>query len=318
MATSLDEFRSEISRIWPLLRTIKWGDPTFTPEKAYVTAVFSKIAYLHIPSFEVRYHPLAKIIPCLTYRELLALGTSLDARAFLRSLEFADQFVVERTHVVAVGVCTSKVIFVALRGTRPLYISDWMIDFKLTRTATHVDYNGHHSVAFHSGFYLTITDCLDQIASEIQKRISYGATPTPVYVVGHSLGGAMAAIAHALSQTTFYSHYNYGLKMMAMINTHSCFTFGMPRYGDSEATYNLRSPFHTYNDGDLIPGLPPRGLGFENAPLEYRAVEDGPVNMMPQDRQGFGWWLSRMPLRGASNHLIESYITRLRKAAGTS
>jgi hypothetical protein len=314
MTSSLRRFKNEFSRIWPLLNRINWQAVPFTPEKAYVTAVFSKIAYLTIPHFEVRYHTLAKVIPCLTYRQLLASGRTQDIREFLRALDFGNAFVVTTHYVVAVGVITPHVIIIALRGTRPLYISDWMIDFNSIRTTTQVN---SWEVKLHSGFFVAMTDCLDEIAFELQKRTGSGSPQTPIYVVGHSLGGALAAIAHALSRTTFSSYHRYGLAKTAALNTHSSFSFGMPRYGDNRAISNLRTPFHIYNDRDLVPGVPTKWMGFESVPIEYRSGEGGSLNQKAQDRQSLRWWFSRVHLaRGVRHHLIERYIRRLGKAAG--
>ncbi len=316
MTSSLIRFRNELSRIWPVLNRIKWQDVPFTSKKAYVTAVFSKIAYLSIPHFEVRYHTLAKVIPCLSYQQLLASGRTHDILEFLRALDFGNAFLVTTKYVVAVGVITANVIIIALRGTRPLYISDWMIDFNSIRTTTHVN---SWEVKLHSGFFVAMTDCLDEIAFEIQKRMGSGSPQIPIYVVGHSLGGALAAIAHALSRTTFSSYHRYGLAKTATLNTHSSFSFGMPRYGDDRAISNLRSPFHTYNDGDVVPGVPTRWMGFESGPTEYRSGQGGSLNQKAQDRQSLRWWLSRVHLvRGVRHHLIliERYIRRLGKAAG--
>lgn len=318
MSKSLVRFRNELSRIRRFFNQINWTDPAFTAEKAYVTAIFSKIAYLHILDFEVRHHPMAKIVPCLTHWELIARGTTHDVREFLNALDLRepdlrDSFVITTRHVVAVGVATQKVIIVSLRGTRILSISDWMADLHVPRATAYV---GNDEVRFHSGFYLAITDCLLQIAAEVQKRITDPSRTIPVYVVGHSLGGAMASIAFALDGLRFSSKYRYGSWMTADLRAHSSYTFGMPRYGDDRAV-RLRGPYHTYNDKDLFPGLPPRWLGFENTPLEFRADKKGSLVPTAQDQQGVQWWLSRANLaRGVRHHPIERYIRHLGVTVG--
>lgn len=312
MAKSLDKFRSEFSRVWPLLKKIDWETPLYTPEKAYVTALVAKLAYLEIPQFEVKHHSLAKIIPCLTYHELAAQGVSASVLGFLRSMDFINAFVVTTKDIVAVGIVTDDVVFVALRGTRPLYVSDWLVDFHATKTS--VDVN-HFSVEFHTGFYLAISECLEQIEAEIIKRVGDRSETLPIYVVGHSLGGALAGIAYALGGTTYYSKHRYGTYQQSHLASHAGFSFGMPRYGDFDATHYLRSPFHTYNAEDLVPKVPPKAMGFENVPVEYRCGQRGALDQVPQYGQGIGWLLTR-GLRGIPNHFIERYIYRLCFAAG--
>ena len=313
MSKSLDRFRRELRRISRFFNQINWINPAFTAEKAYVNAIFSKIAYLEIPDFEVRHQSLAKIVPCLTYLELIARGTRHVVREFLGAVEFEnmfnDVFVVTTKHVIAVGVATQKVIIVALRGTRGLYLSDWMIDLHVPRTTVYV---GPHEVNFHSGFYLAITDCLLEIVDEVQKRTKNYSPTIPVYVVGHSLGGAMAAITFALDSLPFYSKHRFGRQITASLNVHSSFSYGMPRYGDEPAMRWLKSPFHTYNDKDVVPGLPPCWAGYQNAPIEYRADKKGSLQQLTQDNQGILWWLSRAHLvRGVRHHKIERYIRHL-------
>jgi hypothetical protein len=136
-----------------------------------------------------------------------------------------------------------------------------------------------------------------------------------VYVIGHSLGGAMAAITYALDGETFYTQHRYGMPLTLGTITDSSFTFGMPRYGDGRATV-LRSPFHVYDELDIVPGLPPKWIGFANVPTEYRLRKTNSLIRMSQDRQGPGWWLERAPKAGISEHLIEEYITRLGATVG--
>jgi hypothetical protein len=251
-----------------LLATIDWATPNYSAEKAFVTSVFAKIAYLHIPDFEVSHHPLAKIIPCQTYHELIATTNAVDVQALIQQAEFGASFVITRSYVVIVGAVTSSVVIVALRGTRPFYLSDWKIDLTSGKILTYVN---AAPVKWHSGFFSTITNCLE----EIHQRIASLCNPhsLPIYLVGHSLGGALAAIGHALGGTAYYSALRYG-GLFEANPSHSSFTFGMPRYGN-DSVLALRTPFHTYNENDLVPGLPPSWLGFATVPTEYCATLDG-------------------------------------------
>jgi hypothetical protein len=72
MSKSLERFRRELQRTWRVRGSIDWINPDYSAEKAYIMAIFSKVAYLVIPHYELAHHSLAKIIPCLTYHDLLA------------------------------------------------------------------------------------------------------------------------------------------------------------------------------------------------------------------------------------------------------
>jgi hypothetical protein len=339
MSSSLERFQRQFVHIRPLLNQINWRAVPFTSEKAFVGAVFSKIAYLHLPEFELRHHTLAKIIPCLTYQELIAQRVPVDVTALLRTVDLVDVFVIPTRYAVAVGVNAPQVLFVALRGTRPLYISDWMIDFRATRITSFV---GQHEIRLHTGFYLAIADCIEQIASEIRKRVgvtgaastgavaasqnacrhgshtlSYVTGTKPVYIVGHSLGGALSALVYALSKHVFGTTRHFGRTFNADTNAHSSYSFGMPRYGAAEAVTELCSPFHIYNQRDLVPGVPLKWMGFRDAPDAYCAKNGGSLAMSAPQPQRFDWWLSRTYLaRGVREHFVECYIRRLGVAAG--
>lgn len=208
-------------------------------------------------------------------------------------------------------VATPRVVIISLRGTRALYLSDWMTDITITKTESIV---GSKIVKFHTGFYRAITECLEYISAVMEKRFGHFAPPLPVYITGHSLGGAMAAIAYALDGKPFSSKYNYGRVMRAPLGAFSSYSIGMPRYGNIDAILSLPSPYHIYNDKDVVPGVPPRWLGFENALGEYRVDHHGNLILEPQASQGFKWWMTRIHLvRGFRQHLIEQYIHRLRK-----
>lgn len=315
VSKSLDRFNNLISRVRPLFSRVDWTSQGFTAEKAFIAAVFSKIAYLNIPQYELQYQKKVKIIPCLTYQDIVTHGIHLGIIDYLRALDFGGSFAFTTRKVAVVGVITPEVIIVALRGTRPLYVSDWIIDFNATKTKTHIKNKNlpkGYNVRLHSGFYMAISECLDRIETEILKIAGRRKDHPPVYLVGHSLGGALAAIAHALGGHEFYTHHRYGRYLRSFIPSHSCFSFGMPRYGNDVAVHQLRGPFHTYNDKDLVPGTPAKWMGYENALFECRAGPKGMLGLRPQPKQAFGWWLSRAHLaRGLRYHFMERYIQRL-------
>lgn len=305
---SLDRFRRELRGLWSRLAKIDWSDQSFTADKAYVAAVFSKIAYLAIPAFELRSHTSAKVVPCLTYQQLVQRNVSVDLRALVQSFELGEVVVIPSRYAIAVIVFGHDVTFISLRGTRPLYLTDWMIDFHITRTPAYVN---QFSADFHSGFFKAVNSLMDELSTRITARL--GARPSvPIYVVGHSLGGAMAAITHSVAGSTYFSKLLMGQNVVVPFPTHSCYTYGMPRYGDTETTRGLRGPNHIYNVHDVVPGVPPKWLGFDNATTEYRLREKGKLLQMPQDKQGLDWWISRVKnARGIRFHFVERYIHAL-------
>ncbi|MCH8098282.1 MAG: lipase family protein [Proteobacteria bacterium] len=312
MADSLERFRSEYFRAYRIIKKINWSDPSFTPEKAFVCAIFSKLAYLKIPEFEAHYEGAVKVVPCLTYQQLIAQERRINFDDFAHSIEIMDPIVIIGDYAVVVGAVMQNVVIVAIRGTRLLYTRDWMIDFNARRFRAHPDGD---EVVYHRGFYLAITQCLGQLAAEIKKRSNNNCIP--IYVTGHSLGGALAAIMYSLGGKTFSKRYKYETPGEPIIDTYSSLTFGMPRYGDVRTVTTLRSPFHIYNDKDIVPIFPPRWIGFADPPIEFRATRKKLIVLAKRERLGLRSLLSRAHLaRGIRYHFIERYIRRIGVSIG--
>ncbi|MFN3657904.1 MAG: lipase family protein [Pseudolabrys sp.] len=309
---SLKKFWYDLQSTWTVLERINWLDPAFAVEKAYVCAVFSKAAYLKIPDFELADADKAKVIPCLTYQYLIREGRQIDVVEYLRTADFSNVFVEFNERVVVVGIVLQNVIIVAFRGTRPLYLSDWMTDFNSFKVEVTPDTN---TVSFHKGFYLSISSIFESIGNHLQKKLQL--RDMPVYVVGHSLGGAMAAILYALGGRTFYSRYMYEAVNRPVPSSHSSFTVGMPRYGDKRAVASLRNPYHCYNVLDVVPNLPFHILGFEDSQKEYM-IRGGKL-IQNSRRGGLSPWALFPRLhyaRGIRHHLIERYIVNLKSIVG--
>jgi hypothetical protein len=146
---------------------------------------------------------------------------------------------------------TSDGIVVAFRGTlspvplNALGLHDWMVDFfdvpkSVPQGALFVPGQ------VHAGFYDATVAIIGDIAKAVHALNPAGTLP--VYVTGHSKGGAMASIAAYILQQGF------GIKLQPVV------TFASPRAGDSGflAGYQAVLQQTRYeNYGDLVPLLPP-------------------------------------------------------------
>ena len=144
-------------------------------------------------------------------------------------------------------------IIVAFRGTLPPAFNDpaerfrdWLQDFfEAPKTCN----NGPGRVpgSVHSGFYDATMSVIDGVAAAV-KNLGPDAV-TPVYVTGHSKGGAMASIgAYLLNQT-------YGIPIQQVV------TFASAKPGDPGFQMGYQSVIHNQiryeNYGDIVPLLPP-------------------------------------------------------------
>jgi hypothetical protein len=140
-----------------------------------------------------------------------------------------------------------------LGGDLPGIIKDWlMMDAQIK---LHAPEDGEAEwralgvdAMFHTGFFRAIRAVQDLVLSEVQKRVS--ARPRPVWLTGHSLGGAVAHLA------AFYlDNQGTGLDLSRVV------TFAAPMAMNAAAAdqYDrfLRTRVFRYvNVSDLVPKLP--------------------------------------------------------------
>lgn len=287
-----------------LISTLDWDSPTFSREKAAVCCAFASLAYENIPEWELKNHKRIKIIPCNAYQEIIKSGGIGNLETTFASTDLGKIFVVNRRYASVVGVVRNDVIFVAIRGTRALY--DWVINLNVRKCKI-----GHEREIFHRGFYKAILACMTEIYEEIRKTRNENPVENdddrPIVATGHSLGGAMAAIFQRIYEPYEYYHPRY----IHHSSVRSCYTYGMPRYGNMNAVQRS-SPFHIYNEDDIVPTVPPRSLGFENSINEYRLDGVFIENTSRNENWIFRRWIfSLLSARGIKNHSMELYLDRV-------
>lgn len=295
---------------WQHINLIDWHKPDFQINKAYVCALFSELAYYRIAQFEFNDARRVSVIPCLAYQRNIREGRTFDFDEALRSLDFGEYFVVIRRYAIIVGVRTRKVIFVAIRGTKYLY--DWFTNLCAARYS-------HGSVGetvyFHMGFFRAMYACLGPVTRELGHFIDTSEESIPIYVTGHSLGGAMAAIMHAIWHGRFSGQSVSAGIPARIVRTEAAYTFGMPRYGDLKAITTLREPYHVYNEMDIVPTVPPKWLGFESCASEFMLDGTSIENIQNRESIKFFSWVYRLASgRGINEHSVELYRERLSRS----
>jgi hypothetical protein len=134
----------------------------------------------------------------------------------------------------------------AFRGTRGKELLDIDLNFRL------VPLPGVPGVMVHCGFLEVFNSCKDEIEAVVNDSVS----PTlRFYIIGHSLGGALAQIASAALNRD---------------NLAACYTFGAPRVATAGFDEQVRCPhYRVINNWDLVPALPPaffRGYSHNGDP----------------------------------------------------
>src|SRR5207245_1463995 len=115
-----------------------------------------------------------------------------------------------------------------------------------------------------------------------------------VFFTGHSLGGAVAAIAQNVIR----------------IAPSSSWLFGSPRYGDSASYTSLLDtpPAQIRRSGDVVPLVPPRCFGYVDHPFEFDTAGKPLVKAGGDYSAGDELWLwARFLGKLFKPHFMEEY-----------
>jgi len=147
---------------------------------------------------------------------------------------------------------------------------------------------------------------------EIVKRV-IKARPRPVYITGHSLGGALALMATA----EFANDEDATVRDCVA----ACYTFGCPRAGDASFDNYVKAPLYRITNGvDLVPAVPPAFLGYRHVgDIRYFGkVGVAPVRRSPnilQKAWRTAWslvgWIRTGKLHHVVDHSMAVYIEKL-------
>lgn len=178
-------------------------------------------------------------------------------------------------------------LLLAFRGTESL--TDWRTNLTITQESIGV-------AQVHRGFWRAAQSLREKRPKLYSAREEYlaarqpaartlgeelaaaTAAGRPVFLCGHSLGGAMAVVAaHGWRQAGGPLH---GGVLPAV------YTFGQPRAGADSFATALRAPtapgvYQHVNDRDIVPRVPPRKLGYEHIALSH--VYDGDGRLLEGD-----------------------------------
>jgi len=230
----LERALPELRTFWSDRRNIDWRDPRFDLVKAYHCAGLASLAYSSLGPLELGDDSeRIKVIPSDLFRVLATQRMTLMEET-LTQLDMPDSLIIQTKMVVMVAICIEKVVFVLVRGTANLH--DVLVDLNFP------------SKSFgwgrgHRGF----VDAAEEPREKLQAWLNRHPG-TIRYVVGHSLGGAIAALMFLDARYGFLAGY----------------VFGTPRLGSREVVAQLAGrPLHSVTDKhDLVPRVPPAWLGF--------------------------------------------------------
>ncbi|OHV29126.1 lipase family protein [Pseudofrankia saprophytica] len=249
-----------------------------------------------------------------------------------------------RSTVFVVQSENRDVVILVYRGTDPSSLMNWLTDMEIhSREPSLVDLGGRSAYPVHAGFYRNLRSTRSEVLRTLQfamarRPLEDAGKPSPaparladrerpaLYVTGHSLGGAMAAIMGLMLMTDPAYQDELGTALRAV------YTFGQPMVGpagidEGYATVPraYRAPVFRYiYRQDPVPRVPAADLGpFTHFGAEYRydgqwTASTRPIRQMPSIL-GFGGAFLAFPLEQIpifsgllpytiSDHFPQNYI----------
>jgi hypothetical protein len=153
---------------------------------------------------------------------------------------FYDSILDEETQTIGMAYYTENAIWLCFAGTRNR--RNWLSNFKIIKKM----YGGMFKA--HKGF----AECAEALQEQCEEAIAKNKD-ADIYIVGHSLGGAIAV----LMATFLYKHYG--------IRNYTLITFGQPcvTWGRNIKKYFPKRYVRVVNGSDAVPRRP--GIGYSHA-----------------------------------------------------
>lgn len=229
---------------------------------------------------------------------MVAYNDEDEARRAAKVIGFDDTVFYDHDGSQAFRFRNDRDCVIACRGTEP---NEWN-DIRADANARAILAETTGKV--HRGFKTEVDDLWPMLEKALVDN------HLPLYVCGHSLGGAMATIC---AGRCFLSHIN--------TDPTELFTYGSPRVGDKRyINYVELRHFRFVNNNDIVTRVPPTWLGFRHAGDMVYLNRNGDIKTYGhiatrRDRwKGFLGGLRQWRLDHFSDHSIHRYITAIAAA----
>ena len=244
----------------------------YSPVRSGAAAIVAHLAYCTVSDEERADVERATIVPCETFQRLVRLTASFDIAAVLATLDFADPIIVRTRRFVALGFPAGSELHIGIRGTVSAY--DWSLNARVwPRRSKDLP------IYFHGGFLAEATALAENLAASIAAHRS-ASNLERVFLHGHSLGGAVAAILHQRRVLLLP-----GMPDPTRFNSGDCYVFGAPRTIWRRSQGFIDQPFATRRSEDIVPRVPPAMLGYKS--FRHQLQPNGASFL---DRGLLDWW----------------------------
>jgi hypothetical protein len=169
-----------------------------------------------------------------------------------------------------------------------------------------------------------MTENLSDLNTKIEKFGVFeknGSSRRPIYIAGHSLGGAIGAILHGLWSADRDAPLVSWEKICSGVAardegflSHSSYVYGAPRVCDADTLAVFRRNFSSRNLADPVPKMPPRFLGYCDLPDTITLDSTEPeIDGLSAFKIWFSYWRGYRELQ---NHFIDVYRKLLGELVG--
>ncbi|SMF16537.1 Predicted lipase [Alteromonadaceae bacterium Bs31] len=239
-------------------------------------------------------------------------STQTDEKSVLRELQQEDarfMRLVSADNNSAQGMLVEHEHYLSFvfRGTDEFV--DWLDNLNTLKIE-------HAFGRFHRGFWASCEDLWPDLYpayQQFQKESLQSCNKNKaVFLTGHSMGGAMAAVA--------------AVKLLQHeVNFKSVYTFGQPRVAELETaqTFNRlygKKYFRFHNNRDFITRFPTRVMGYGHLGTHLHITETGSIHCDPSYWQRFLdvslgalHELVQLGLEGVQDHHIDGYVEAIKR-----
>jgi hypothetical protein len=249
-------------------------------------ALIANLAYCTPDADECERKNRAKVVPSSLFARILAEGP-IDFIALMASLDFPDVSILRTKCFVAIVVPARDMLLVGVRGTQFAY--DWLLNVRIAKRRDQV---GNR---FHSGFYSEARKLFVLLQQDLAGRPQQKRGPLNprLYLSGHSLGGAIAAILHQHD----------------MVSAVGCYTLAAPRICNSNNLMAISQPFAVRRELDIVPHLPPKSFGYADFDDQKRADGNPYMSVSALEYYFYFQWLGSLAFGLFLDfHSMEQYV----------
>jgi len=181
----------------------------------------------------------------------------------------------EDTDIQAFVAAGEQMVLCVFRGTEPLNLVDWALDFDVVPAEVPLPLSRGRKVHIHEGFWRGVNAVWDKHLLPALQNALAGSTGRFLYFAGHSLGGALAMVAAARAPED------------VLDRVRGVYTMGQPRVGfaDFAEAYDrvlLERTFRLANGEDIVPSVPLQAMDYVHSGLEVEC-RVGPDVMLHLD-----------------------------------